>query len=302
MRFKYVLNEVMVGLWRNVTMTIAMIITMAVSLTLLGASLLLYQQVERMQELYSQDVEVSMFFRVGTTPEAQAANEELKAQIAAELEADPLVEGFTFETKAQALANFRVLFASTPDLVELTQEDQMPESYRVKLKDPNSFAQFEAKYAKYLNTEGGLGLILDQKQLLEKVFEVLGSLQSLALVISVVQGVAALMLVINTIQVAAYSKRREVAVMKLVGASNWFIQAPFVLEAVAAGVIGAIIAYGTLVLAKIYIFDGALAPLAQVITEVPWGNVHLMLPVLAFAGAAVSSVTGWFALRFYIKV
>jgi hypothetical protein len=84
--------------------------------------------------------------------------------------------------------------------------------------------------------------------------------------------------VINTIQVAAYSKRREVAVMKLVGASNWFIQAPFVLEAVAAGLIGAIIAYGTLVLAKIYIFDGELQALTSVLTPVPWLNVNLMLP------------------------
>jgi cell division transport system permease protein len=134
------------------------------------------------------------------------------------------------------------------------------------------------------------------------VFTVLGSLQKLALIIAIVQGVAALMLVINTIQVAAYSKRREVAVMKLVGASNWFIQAPFVLEAVAAGLIGAIIAYGTLVIAKIYIFDGALESLTAVLTPVPWLHVHLMLPILAAAGALVSSVTGWFALRFYIKV
>jgi cell division transport system permease protein len=122
------------------------------------------------------------------------------------------------------------------------------------------------------------------------------------LIIAVVQGVAALMLVINTIQVAAYSKRREVAVMKLVGASNWFIQAPFVLEAVAAGLIGAVLAYGTLVVAKIYIFDGTLAPLASVLTPVPWSNVNWMLPLLAAAGAAVSSVTGWIALRFYIRV
>ena len=75
MRFKYVLNEVMVGLWRNVTMTIAMIITMAVSLTMLGASLLLYQQVDRMRDAYSQDVEVSMFFRVGDTPETASATD-----------------------------------------------------------------------------------------------------------------------------------------------------------------------------------------------------------------------------------
>jgi cell division transport system permease protein len=302
MRFKYVLNEVLVGLWRNVTMTIAMIITMAVSLTLLGASLLLYQQVDRMREVYNQDIEVSMFFRVGDTPETKYATEEQKNAIKADLEADPLVQSFSFETKDAALEKFQVLFASTPDLVALTKAESLPESYRVKLKNPDDFDIFEAKYQKYVSPEGGLELILNQKQLLEKVFTVLGSLQKLALIIAVVQGVAALMLVINTIQVAAYSKRREVAVMKLVGASNWFIQAPFVLEAVAAGLIGAILAYGTLVLAKIYIFDGALAPLAQVLTEMPWLNVHLMLPVLAAAGALVSSVTGWFALRFYIKV
>jgi cell division transport system permease protein len=302
MRFKYVLNEVVVGLWRNVTMTIAMIITMGVSLTLLGASLLLYQQVDRMKEAYSQDIEVSMFFRVGDTEETKFATEAQKTAIEADLRNDPLVSDFEFETKDQAFSKFQVLYASTPDLVALTKPESLPESYRVKLKDPETFPQFELKYRKFVNEEGGLELILDQKKLLEKVFSVLGSLQQLALIISVVQGVAALMLVINTIQVAAYSKRREVAVMKLVGASNWFIQAPFVLEAVAAGLIGAIIAYGTLVLAKIYIFDGALAPLTAVITEVPWLNVNLMLPILAAAGAVVSSVTGWFALRFYIKV
>jgi cell division transport system permease protein len=303
MRLKYVLSEVMVGLWRNVTMTIAMIITMAVSLTLLGASLLLYKQVDRMKEVYNEEVEVSMFFSAeGATPEEKSATPEQKAAIESELNADPLVDHWSFESKGEAYEKFRVLFASAPDLVELTKVESLPESYRVKLKDPNTFPQFETRYEQFMTPEGGLELILDQKKLLEKVFTVLGSLQKLALIIAIVQGVAALMLVINTIQVNAYSKRREVAVMKLVGASNWFIQAPFVLEAVAAGLIGAIIAYGTLVLAKIYIFDGALEPLTAVLTPVPWLNVNLMLPVLAGAGALVSSVTGWFALRFYIKV
>ncbi len=290
MRLKYVLSEVATGLWRNVTMTVAMIITMAVSLTLLGASLLLYKQVDRMRAVYNEEVEVSMFFKAeGATPETKAATPEQKAAIEADLNADPLVDHWTFETKDEAYQKFKVLYASAPDLVGLTKAEALPESYRVKLKDANTFQQFEAKYQKYVSDEGGLELILDQKKLLEKVFTVLGSLQTLALIIAIVQGVAALMLVINTIQVAAYSKRREVAVMKLVGASNWFIQAPFVLEAVAAGFIGAIIAYGTLVLAKIYIFDGALEPLTAVLTPVPWLNVNLMLPVLAASGALVSS-------------
>jgi len=295
MRLKYVLSEVMVGLWRNVTMTIAMIITMTVSLTLLGASLLLYKQVDTMRQVYNEEVEVSMFLKAeGTTAEQKAA-------IEADLHSDPLVANVDFETKDQAYEKFKVLFASAPDLVNLTKTESLPESYRIKLKDTNTFDTFEAKYSKYVG-DGGVEVIVDQKKLVEKVFTVLGALQKLALIIAIVQGVAALMLVINTIQVAAYSKRREVAVMKLVGASNWFIQAPFVLEAVAAGLIGAIIAYGTLVLAKIYIFDGELQALTSVLTPVPWLNVNLMLPVLALAGALVSSVTGWFALRFYIKV
>jgi cell division transport system permease protein len=305
MRFKYVLNEVLVGLWRNVTMTIAMIITMAVSLTLLGASLLLYQQVDRMRDVYNQDIEVSMFFAVGDTPETKAATPEQRAAIETDLNADKasgLVKEWSFEDKDEAYQKFSILYQSTPDLVALTKSESLPESYRIKLTNPDDFDKFNDKYQKYVTKEGGIDLILNQKQLLEKVFTVLGSLQKLALILAVVQGVAALMLVINTIQVAAYSKRREVAVMKLVGASNWFIQAPFVLEAVAAGLIGAILAYGTLILAKVYIFDGALAPLTQVLTEMPWTNVHLMLPILAAAGALVSSVTGWFALRFYIKV
>jgi cell division transport system permease protein len=295
MRLKYVLSEVATGLWRNVTMTVAMIITMAVSLTLLGASVLLYLQVDKMRQVYYEQVEVTIFLKT------QDIKQEQKDAIQNDLKADPLVQNFDFETKEQAFERFKEIYASAPELTSLTKAESLPESYRVKLKDPNTFDAFKAKYEKYIGAEG-IDTIVDQKKLVEKVFSVLGSLQTLALIIAIVQGVAALMLVINTIQVAAYSKRREVAVMKLVGASNWFIQAPFVLEAVAAGLLGAIIAYGTLVLAKVYVFDGALAPLTAVLTPVSWFNVNMMLPLLAAAGALVSSVTGWIALRFYIRV
>jgi cell division transport system permease protein len=292
MRFKYVLSEVAVGLWRNVTMTIAMIITMAVSLTLLGASVLLYLQVDKMRQVYYEQVEVTIFLKTqDTTPEQKAA-------IDAGLKDDEFVQTYDFETKEEAYERFKEIYAAVPELIAQTKPESLPESYRVKLKNPDDFDAFSDKY----RTMAGVDTIIDQKALVEKVFSVIGSLQTLALIIAIVQGVAALMLVINTIQIAAYSKRREVAVMKLVGASNWFIQAPFVLEAVAAGLIGAIFAYGTLVIAKIYVFDGALEPLTAVLTPMSWTNVHLMLPLLAGAGTIVSSITGWFALRFYIRV
>jgi cell division transport system permease protein len=104
--------------------------------------------------------------------------------------------------------------------------------------------------------------------------------------------------------VAAYSKRREVAVMKLVGASNWFIQAPFVLEAVFAGLIGSIIAFGFLMVGWWVLFasGGSLESLETVLTPVEWTSVLLMLPILAGISALVSAITGWVTLRFYVRV
>ena len=125
--------------------------------------------------------------------------------------------------------------------------------------------------------------------------------QNMALTIAIIQGVAALLLVGNTIQVAAYSRRREVAVMKLVGASNWFIQSPFVLEAMFAGIIGGILASLGLIAAKIWLINGTLKPLTSLLTPVGWDRILWMAPVLIAIGAVVSGVTGWVTLRFYIK-
>lgn len=292
MRVKYVLSEVLVGLWRNVTMTIAMVITMMVSLTLLGASVLLLFQVNIMKDVYYERIEASVFL---VTDVKDADKASLKAQLDADKE---LVREARFETKEEAFARFSEIYEDAPDFVAATKKEALPESFRVKLVNPDRFDEFNAKYGE----APGVDTILDQKKLLEQVFSVLGSLQKLALIIALVQAVAALLLVINTIQVAAFSKRREVAVMKLVGASNWFIQAPFVLEAVAAGLVGALLAWGMLVVGKKYVYDGMLDPLNSLLLDMPWGNVNLMLPLLALAATTISSITAWFGLRFYIRV
>ncbi len=291
MRAKYILSEVMVGLWRNVTMTVAMIITMAVSLTMLGASLVLYQQIDAMKGYYYDKVEVSIFLRNDITQDQQQA-------LADELKADPLVkQPVTFETKDQAYKKFQQQFKDAPDLIKATKPDSLPASFRVQLNDPN---QYQKIYDSY-NGKEGIDEIVDQRRLLSKVFGVLGAAQNMALVVAIIQGIAALLLVGNTIQVAAYSRRREVAVMKLVGASNWFIQSPFVLEAMFAGIIGAVVASLALIAAKIWLIDGTLKPLTSLLTPVPWSRIYFMAPILVGIGAVFSAVTGWFTLRFYIK-
>ncbi|EWM65791.1 MULTISPECIES: permease-like cell division protein FtsX [Micromonospora] len=291
MRMKYVLSEVLVGLWRNVTMTIAMIITMAVSLFMLGGSGLLYQKVGDMKDLYYENVEVSIFLKTDATKEQVDA-------LGQQLDQDPLVKDSTYVNKDQAYERFQQMYADAPDLVSAVKPDQLPESYRVKLNDPE---QYKAIYDKYKTAEG-IDTIVDQSKLLDKVFGVLSGFQNGALAIAMVMAVAALLLVANTIQVAAYSKRREVAVMKLVGASNWFIQAPFVLEAVVAGLFGSILGLLALIAVKVLAAGSSMAALEGLITPISWSDIFLTFPLMAAVGGVVSAVTAWVTLRFYLRV
>ena len=291
MRLKYVLNEVLVGLWRNVTMTIAMIITMSVSLTMLGASVLLYMQVDQMKDYYYGEIEVSIFLRSDVTEAQRSAIDQAISQ-------NPLVASQTYETREQAFDRFEKLWADSPDFVKSIGPNSLPESFRVKLKNPVEYKAF----ADQMKGMVGIQDIIDQRALLDKVFKIFNAIQVMALVVAAVMALAALLLVGNTIQVAAYSKRREVAVMKLVGASNWFIQAPFVLEAVVAGLIGSILGFIALFAGKLVLLDNRLEALTNILTPIPNGNVWLMLPLLAGVGALVSAITAWITLRFYLKV
>lgn len=291
MRLKYVLNEVLVGLWRNVTMTIAMIITMSVSLTMLGASVLLYMQVDQMKNYYYGEIEVSIFLSTNVTDAQRQAIDQAIAS-------NPLVASRTYETREQAYDRFKELWSDSPDFVKSVGANSLPESFRVKLKDPQKYKTF----ADQIQGLQGIQDIIDQQTLLDKVFKIFNAIQLMALVVAGVMALAALLLVGNTIQVAAYSKRREVAVMKLVGASNWFIQAPFVLEAVVAGLIGALLGFVALFVGKIVLLDHRLQALTNILTPIHNGNVWLMLPLLAGVGAVVSAITAWVTLRFYLKV
>ncbi|WP_229399614.1 permease-like cell division protein FtsX [Micromonospora okii] len=291
MRVKYVLSEVLVGLWRNVTMTIAMIITLAVSLTMLGVSGLVYSKVDDMKDLYYKNIQVSIFLKGEVT-------EQERTDLEAKLKGDSLVKEVIYVDKAEAYKRFQEMYQDAPDLVSAVKPDQLPESFRLTLVNPE---QYKGIYDQYKG-EAGVDEIVDQSRLLDKIFDLFGAVQNIALAGAIAMAIAALLLVANTIQVAAYSKRREVAVMKLVGASNWFIQAPFVLEAVVAGLIGSVVALAALIGLKFFLFDGSLSALQGLFSPVSWGDIFLIFPVMAGVGAVVSAVTGWITLRFYLRV
>ncbi len=291
MRAKYVMSEVFLGLWRNISMTVAMIITMAVSLTMLGAGLLLYNQVDVIEEYYQSNLEVVVYMDRDVAPD-------VSEQLGADLKDSNLVKRAEYESQEDAYERFQETFKDTEDLVNSVDATVLPSAWRVELKDikdaPELIKEFQEREGVYQVT--------NQREILQQVFDILGGAQKLTLIVALVQGVAALMLVANTIQVAAYSRRREVAIMKLVGAPNWFVQAPFVLEAVFAGVIGSLFAFGTLIAAKFLVIDGQFANLFKLMPPIEIQSILILLPILTGISAVISAITAWITLRFNIKV
>lgn len=292
MRGSFVLNEVAIGFWRNLTMTVAMIITTAISLGLLGASGLVYTQVSEMRDYFYDDIEMSIFLE-------RTVTDEQRDGLKNELESDPQVDSVIYESQEEAYNRFREQFKESPDLVESVRPEALPESFRVKLVDPEELESVAKKYS----GQTGVDQVADQEEIVGPLFDILGNIQLAALVIAAVQGVAALLLISNMIQIAAFNRRREVSIMRLVGAPNWYVQLPFVMEAAAAGLIGAIIAGIGLFLMKWLVVDNILdGTLEGVVPTWEWVWILLTMPVLAGLAVIISSVTGWLTLRYYVKV
>ena len=302
MRAQFVLSEIGIGLRRNLTMTIAVVVTVAISLALFGSGLLIRAQVEAMKDFWYDKVEVSVYL-CGETSQAAtcgaaAVTQQQRDAIQADLEAMPEVDTVFYESQEEAYAQFREQFKDSPDLVENVTAEALPESFRVKLQDPTQFGIVASAFAQ----RPGVEEVQDQKALLEGFFNVLNKLQLIALIIAGVQVVAAVLLISNTIRVAAYSRRRETGIMRLVGASNLYIQLPFLLEGVLAGLVGAGFAAGALVAVKAVLVDGQLRPNFPVIAFVGWSDVFAILPWLFLTGMLLAGLSSFVTLRRHLRV
>lgn len=301
MRARFVLSEVWQGLRRNLTMTLALIITIAVSLALFGAGLMVRQQVSQMKGFWFDKVEVSIFLCTKNSQEASCsgpASEAEKQQIAADLEAmRPLVQEVYFETSTEAYNRFREQFQGSPIADSATPED-LGESYRVKLADPDQYSVITSAFA----GRPGIERVDDQKQVLDKLFRLLDGLQMVSLAIAIAMLVVTVLLVGNTMRLAAYSRRRETGIMRLVGASKFYIQLPFLLESVIAALLGASIAVGALVVVKMVLVDRFLEPSFQFTPFVGWDTVWVVSVILVVMGVALAAVAAVLTLRRYLKV
>lgn len=301
MRAQFVLSEIGIGLRRNLTMTVAVVVTVAISLALFGSALMIREQVSTMKDFWYDKVEVSVFL-CGTSSTAATCNgapvtDSERTALQADLTAMPQVEQVYYESQAQAYEQFRQNFKDSPDLVDNVSADALPESLRVKLRDPTQFAVIASAF----RDRPGVEEVQDQKQLLDPFFRVLNKIQRIALVIAGVQILAAILLISNTIRLSAFGRRRETGIMRLVGASNLYIRLPFLLEGVLAGLLGGAFACGGVAAIQQFLVEGQLRPVSPV-ALIGWGDVLAIVPILVLTGALVAGLSSFVTLRRHLRV
>ena len=300
MRFSFVRREVGNGIRRNFTMTVALIVAVAVSLSLVGAALLMRAQVDRMKGYWYDKIEVSIFL-CGHTSVAftctGAITDEQRANVEAVLGSlAPTVQEIFYESSEDAYGKFQEQFAGSAILANISP-DALPESFRVKLDDP---ANFE-KVASALQSVQGVESIQDQRQLLDRFFQILKGLQSFAIAVAIAMLFVTVLLVMNTIRVSAFARRRETSIMRSVGASNISIRLPFILEATVAAVIGSTLATAGILAAKYWVIDARLAPNLTFIPFITWAQVLAIVPVLFLVGVGITVFAASITLRRYLR-
>ncbi|WP_329134797.1 permease-like cell division protein FtsX [Streptomyces sp. NBC_00670] len=305
MRAQFVLSEIGVGLRRNLTMTFAVIVSVALSLALFGASLVLSDQVSQMKGYWYDKVNVSIFLCNKSDADSDpncakgAVTSEQKEQIKTDLSKMSVVEKVTYESQDEAYKHYKEQFKDSPLISSLTP-DQMQESYRIKLKDPQKYQVIATAF----DGRDGVQSVQDQKDTLDNLFQLLNLMNRAALGVMALMLVVALLLIVNTVRVSAFSRRRETGIMRLVGASGFYIQAPFIMEAAVAGLIGGGVACVFLVLGRYFTVDHgmALSGKLTLINFVGWDSVLTKLPLILAASILMPSLAAFFALRKYLKV
>ena len=235
----YALQETFTNIRRNAFMTIASVMVVAVSLYLVGGVMLGRFAINRIIDLQTRKVEVAVFLQ----PTISSHD---RTQIQQDLTAMPEVGGVLYESKDDAYKRFKQIFRGQPEIVDNTSPEALPESFRVKLRDPKQFVVVRDR----LQGRPGILRIQDYRALLNQFFGIVNDIKWVGLVLVILLAGAAAMIIGTTIRIAIYARRREIGIMKLVGASNWFIRIPFMLEGVIHGLFGTIFAVSLLLVTR----------------------------------------------------
>lgn len=299
MNFSFVFREAFRGLGRNLTMTVALVITTALSLMLVGAGILISQATSETKALYLDRVEVMIELDEEISANDTDCSSPACLEVRDRLQASNGVEQVTFRSRQQSYDRFVELFQDTdPDLVRETTPDALPAALHVRLKDPS-----DTRPVQQVADMPQVTVITDQADTVREAAGTMDTFRNVTFVVAAAQAVAALFLISNMVQLAAFNRREQIGIMRMVGASRWFTQAPFVLEAVVSVFIGGVIATVGAWLAKRFLVDPMLGDLyaSQLIARVPDSAVWVTMPLVTLAAMLLGGIAAQVALRSYVR-
>ena len=303
MQLRYVFSELGQGLRRNLSMHIAVILTLFVSLTLVGLGVLLNQQADKAAEQWGSELQITAFLckdrddNPACTSEVTDAQKQAIEKVVAE---NPEVDGYRFESKQEAFAKIKDLLGA--DKFEgpnpaATAAD-MPQSVWITLRDPDKYQGIESAVVGL----DGVSSIRDQRKVVGPVLQGLDVMQKGALGIAAFLVVAALLLVANTIRLAAFARRREIGIMRLVGASTLYIALPFLMEALVTAVVAVGVAVAAL---GAFQWFGVHGKLEDLVGFIPWIGLNeftVAVIVIAILGPILTLLPTLVLTRKYLKV
>ncbi|KQQ94622.1 MULTISPECIES: permease-like cell division protein FtsX [Microbacteriaceae] len=306
MRLGLVLTEAANGLRRNASMVVSVVLVTFISLTFVGTAVLMQMQIGQMKDYWYDRAQVAVYMCTDISGSSNEncvggeANEDQLAAIKAELEGptlSPFIKKFYFEDHDQAYENFQKQFKDNPVSAYVTP-DQLNQTYWVNLKDVSQADVL----VESLSALPGVEAVTDQRSYLDQIFAVLNAASFTAIAIAAIMLVAAALLIATTIRLSAYSRRRELGIMRLVGASNRFIQTPFVLEGIFAALIGSLLAGGAIWAIVHFFIQGWLKDRLQLTSFVTEGSALVVAPILLLVGIILAAFSANFAITRYLKV
>jgi cell division transport system permease protein len=306
MQLTYVFAELGNGLRRNLSMTIAVIVTMFVSLTLVGLGLLLNTQADKAEEFWGDRLQITAFLCTPNSPGAACIDGKVtgaqKEAVEKLLSTHPQVEDFHYESSQTAYQKWREVYTSDDEtqaqVIDAVRPSDLAESYWITLKDPREFQDLKTALAEL----PGVSSVRDLRQVLEPIYFWISAFKWGAIVIAGFLLLAAILQVGNTIRLAAFARRREIGIMRLVGASSLYIQLPFLLESLVAAVIGVLLAAGAILLFLYVVVYGLLRPNSNLVAWVDYTDGAWAIGTIAVVGLALTLIPTLLLTRKYLRV
>ncbi|GAB3576430.1 permease-like cell division protein FtsX [Leifsonia lichenia] len=301
MRFGLIWSEAANGLRRNVSMVVSVILVTFISLTFVGTAVLLQMQINQMKTYWYDRAQVAVYMCTETDNcVGGAANDQTIAAVKKQLESpelSPYIQKFYFQDQKQGYEQFKQQFKGN-SIADFVTPEMIPQTFWVNLKDPSN----SAVLTETLSGAAGVQSVVDQRSYLDQIFSILRAASFTAIGIAALMLVAAALLIATTIRLSAFSRRRELGIMRLVGASNRFIQTPFILEGVFAALIGSIMAAGAVYAIVHFFVRGYLSDRIQSINFVGDTDALVVAPLLLLIGVVLAAASANFAISRYLKV